>query len=613
MDPSSALTAAAAAYARGNLNECAALCRQALATAPSFIQAKLMLGIVAAKTGDPEGAINLLTQVAQADPTSFQAPFWLSVAHRATGNIANAIGAAETAVAIHPDDPQGAAQLGICYLDARLLPEALRCLRSAAAAAPHVLDIQCSLARCLYLQGRQVEARAAVVCALDRIQTTEEQLLKVGSLLLGQEFALGAVEFARRAVSSSPDSAQAHVLLGRALTEHDGAEAVEQLRTAVTLDPANWESKAALGAALQAVGEIQEASSLFQDSLQVEPNQGYAHFGLFHNRKVREDDRPQILAMHDLAAEGMLAPRQLSYLHYGLGKAHEDLGEYAEAMGEYDEANRIGHMLKFRGRSFDRRANAAKVDRVITVFDRHALTANSAVGSDSDLPIFVVGMMRSGTTLAEQILSSHPDVGPGGEQSFWPDNWREAMDENGAQVSPEGLRRVADRYLALLQELVPGKRSVVDKLPGNAFGLGIIHLALPNARIIHMRRHPVDTCLSIYATPNRAHVEFAHNRENIVFNYRQYLRVMEHWRMVLPPGAMLEVDYEDLVVDTERITRQMIEFCGLGWDDACLSPQNNARQVITPSVWQVRQPIYKTSANRWRNFEPYLGPFRELL
>ncbi len=153
----------------------------------------------------------------------------------------------------------------------------------------------------------------------------------------------------------------------------------------------------------------------------------------------------------------------------------------------------------------------------------------------------------------------------------------------------------------------------MDKLPMNYILLGLLRLALPNAKVIHVQRHPVDTCLSIYTTPNRTKIEWCNDKGNIVYAYREYLRLMEHWSVVLPSNFVHTVRYEDLVVDQEAATRRMIDFCGLGWEDSCLSPEKNERSVLTPSVWQVRQPVYKNSLERWRNYEPWLGEFRELL
>jgi hypothetical protein len=221
-------------------------------------------------------------------------------------------------------------------------------------------------------------------------------------------------------------------------------------------------------------------------------------------------------------------------------------------------------------------------------------------------------MIRSGTTLVEQILSSHPEIGGAGEQTFWLDNWRSALTTGQEAVDPTGIQLAGSRYVALLNRIAPGKRRVVDKMPSNYPGLGIIYLALPKAKVIHVRRHPVDTCLSIYATPNRRHADFMHDRDNIVTAYRQYQRIMDHWRSTLPAGYLMEIDYEDLVCNSEAVSRTMIEFCGLNWSDACLRPEQNRKPVVTPSAWQVRQPIYSTSSGRWRRFEPWLGAFAEL-
>jgi hypothetical protein len=149
-------------------------------------------------------------------------------------------------------------------------------------------------------------------------------------------------------------------------------------------------------------------------------------------------------------------------------------------------------------------------------------------------------------------------------------------------------------------------------MPGNYLHLGMIHLIFPHARFIHCRRNPVDNCLSIYVTPNREAPDFAHNRENIVAAYEQYLRLMGHWRAVLPADRLLDIDYEELVSDPEPVARQMIDFCGLEWDDACLQPEANARVVQTPSQWQVRQPVYKSSVERWRRYEPWIAEFLRL-
>jgi hypothetical protein len=298
-------------------------------------------------------------------------------------------------------------------------------------------------------------------------------------------------------------------------------------------------------------------------------------------------------------------------LQYGLGKANQDLGQYETAMRHFDEANRLAYKARFGEKAYDRRIHVEGVDRAKSTFTRMFLEDNRS-GRVSDLPVLVVGMMRSGTTLVEQILSSHSQVGATGEQKFWPQRHREAFDPVTGLFDKRRAARLGDEYERTLRK-VSDRDRLVDKMPANYLFLGVVHCALPKARIIHVRRHPVDTCLSIYTTPNRTRIEWCHDKPNIVFAYRQYLNIMEHWRSVLPSERFLEVGYEDLVLLREETTRRLIEFLNLDWEEACLNPEDNERSVVTPSVWQVRQPVYTSSLEKWRRYEPWLGEFKELL
>ena len=222
-------------------------------------------------------------------------------------------------------------------------------------------------------------------------------------------------------------------------------------------------------------------------------------------------------------------------------------------------------------------------------------------------------MPRSGTTLVEQIFSSHPLVAAGGELPFW----RQRVQTGAAVFGPDArldiARRVAGDYLATLRVVSPTAARVTDKTPFNFAHLGLIRQMFPFATIVHCRRAPIDTCLSNFMTNFAAQYDFAADRGSLVFFYRQYQRLMAHWRSVLPPERFIEVDYETLVADPEPLTRRLIEISGLDWDDACLAPHQNQRRVTTASIWQARQPIYRTSVERWRRYEPWLGELRTLL
>ena len=285
-------------------------------------------------------------------------------------------------------------------------------------------------------------------------------------------------------------------------------------------------------------------------------------------------------------------------LHFALGKMQDDLGEYARAILHYDQGNE----LERRKLVFDRGAFATEVDRLIESFTPARFDRHAAPGTASEVPVCIIGMPRSGTTLVEQIVSAHPAVAGGGELTFWNDH----------TADPDATAGLAAGYVALLRRIGPEAARVTDKNPFNFLATGLIHLALPRARFIHCRRNPIDTCLSIFFTRFATPRPFAYDRGDLAFYYRQYQRLMAHRRTVLPPDRLLEVDYEALTADPEPVTRRMIEFCGLDWDDACLAPEGNRRVVRTASVWQARQPIYRSSVERWRNYELWLGELADL-
>jgi hypothetical protein len=250
----------------------------------------------------------------------------------------------------------------------------------------------------------------------------------------------------------------------------------------------------------------------------------------------------------------------------------------------------------------------------IQAFAAESLRAMPTSDIESERPILVVGMIRSGTTLMEQLLARHPAIGGAGEQPFWSKNEDMINRTVGAGKADSAFfTSLAHGYLDVLGRVDATSARVVDKLPSNYQVLGPIRAALPNARIIHCRRNPVDNALSIYMMYFDTSPSYGHDRDNIVFMYRQYERLMEHWRSVLPPDRFMEVDYEDVVADSEAVIRRVIAFCGIEWDDRWHQPQDDLRSVRTPSLWQARQPVYRRSMERWRNYEPWLGELKQLL
>jgi tetratricopeptide (TPR) repeat protein len=391
-----------------------------------------------------------------------------------------------------------------------------------------------------------------------------------------------------------------------AMLAGDGNAADEHLRKALEGDPNSGSAYAFLGLRLSHKGDAKGAEKAMQRSLELNPNQGFSYLGLAQANKAIRGDREFVATMESVRNLGRLPPHELSSLNFAIALSYESLGEYERAMGAYDEANRLAHLARYGDRVFDTDAYRAHLKEISGLFPCEI----AGTGSESDIPIFIVGMIRSGTSLTEQILSSHPEVAGGGELPYWQRHAESAQLMAGILGDAERARNLAEGYLRELRRVSSEARHVTDKLPANYQRLGLLRELFPNAKVIHCVRNPIDNALSIYTTPNRNPNA---GREAVVFNYRQYPEMMAFWRETLPAGSFLDVPYEKLVSEPEAEIRRMLEYCGLKWHEACLSPEANAKEVSTPSLWQVRQPINRGSVERWKRFEPWLGVFGEFL
>ena len=608
------LKRANAAHAAGKLAEAESFTKRALTIEDSSDQANLLMGVLAGKTGRVELAISHLQRAVESNPHLFEALVWLSMLTRKQKDLTKATEFAIRAVNCRPTDPYGHNNLGLCCLEEVKLEQAIEAFRKALELLPDQPPVLHNLGTALYLLGRDLDAAQAFDRALVLNPKSIESYLNLGQVMLSQTNPGAAAACARRALKLNPNVAEAHLLLASALVEDSlTGEAEGHLKQAIALNPQDAQAHGLLGQRFQSVGNFKQANEHLFKSIELEPRQGFSYFAYVHNNRVGEGDRPLVKKMEALVAQERLDPRQMMFLYYGLGRAYESLKEYEKAMQNFDAANRVARKLKFGVEVFDRSRYAKEFDWLIETFNKDFVATHGATGYPSSVPIVIVGMMRSGTTLAEQILSAHPKIGAAGEQRFWPSSQPKLFGEGGKAFRPSQLRQYGESYVESLKKIVPGAEFITDKMPANYEMLGPIHAALPNAKIIHMRRNPVDTCISIFATPNRVPVEYAYDRDNIVFAYEQYLRLMDHWRAVLPSDRFIEVNYEDVVADRATQARRMLDLIGLEWDDALMHHETNERNVITPSLWQVRQPIYTTSVERWRRYEPWLGAFRKLM
>ncbi|MDR3688315.1 MAG: sulfotransferase [Fimbriimonas sp.] len=602
------------ALASGRLDEAQQLAKDAALLYPAGLEALVVLGVISVRKNECEAALQFLLRAADMDPQCMEPPHWLSVAYRRLGWASEATAQARRSTELSGGNPNSWNQLGLCLLDLGESTEAASCFQRAIDLAPRIAPFWENLGKALLVQLDAAPAAAAFreVLAIDPRRLNA--LLLLGEALLQVRDFGATIVCAHRILLMDPNSSAANHLLARAyLDDQWPAKAIEHAKRALDIEPENASLMAHLGFSLHAVGRVDEAIAQVRRSLVVEPRQGYAYFLLVQHGADDGERGRLICQMEDVCRDETLGLEQQSMLQYAIGRAEEDTGDFESAMYHYDEANRLARKRSYGDRPFVRESYAMRLETIRDRFNQRLLSEHSHVGVPNDQPVFVIGSIRSGTTLVEQILSCHSCVGAAGEQSFWLDFQERGLNRQFSDTFLSEIEPASRAYLELLRRFGAAKARVIDKMPTNYQALGLIRLALPDAKFIHIHRHPVDTCLSIWATPNAIRTDWANVKENVVFAYREYLHMMEHWRNAIPRDKLLEIEYEDLVSEPERMTRNLVSFCGLEWESTCLRPEENQRAILTPSLWQARRPVYATSTKRWRKFEHRLGPFGEFL
>jgi tetratricopeptide (TPR) repeat protein len=367
-----------------------------------------------------------------------------------------------------------------------------------------------------------------------------------------------------------------------------------------------------LAGILKNQGDIEGALRHYDRAIAIDPGFVEAHCFRSDLKSYRRGDA-DLAALETLAEDKRLPPDKMVYVHFALGKALEDIGEFDRAFAQLA----LGNALKREQAHYNEPGEENSLARIIEVFDRQLIDRLSVAADSVPRPIFILGMPRSGSTLIEQILASHPQVTGGGEFGFLgrragmilhPHGQRFSYPDYVPHLNVYGLRQIGQDYLKRLPKPAGEKTRITDKTPGNFWFVGLIHLMLPGARIIHTMRDPVDTCVSCFSKLFAAGQKYSYDLGELGRAYRRYYRLIAHWRSVLPPGAMLEVRYEDVVDNFEAEARRLVDYCGLPWDDRCLAFHATDRSITTASNVQVRRPLYRSSVERWRRFERHLEP-----
>jgi tetratricopeptide (TPR) repeat protein len=558
--------------------------RRAIALVPGYVEAISNLGNALRALLRHEEALEAYRRALQLQPGHVDALNNMGTALRDLGRRQEAEQAYSRALMLKPDSPAVINNLALAYKERDLLEDAAVLLIRSMVLDPAKAQTMTYLALVRLDQKRVEDAEIAATRALEMAPEDGEALNAMGLVRFEQQDTSAALDFFRRAVERKPALADAHNNIANILKEE---------------------------------GQLDAALAAYEQAIALDPREAAYYLNYSDPKKFTEGDAC-LLAMEEMARNAAGASKlSRQRLNFALAKAYDDLGRRDESFACLTTANQ----LKRESVPYDEAQTLQAFDRIAEVFDRKLVTRAKG-GWRSSVPVFIVGMPRSGTTLVEQILGSHPEVHPAGElsdfnwlvdQTVSPRGGRFVYPDDAARMASGQLDALGQAYVERLRRRDPGAARITDKMPANFLFLGLIHMALPAARIIHLQRDPIDTCMSCYSKLFSGDQNFSYDLGELGRYYRRYVGLMAHWRGVLPKGVMLEVRYEDVVADLEGQARRMIAHVGLDWDDRCLAFHETRRPVRTASASQVRRPIYKSSTGRSQAYAAHLGALVEAL
>lgn len=598
----------------GNLADAITSLQEAIALDPKNAQAYNNLGITRFDSKNYEEAAEAYRKAVELKPDFPEAYNNLGNALRCMNDFEDALDAYQNALALREVYPEAYNNLGTLLRDLDKKDQAEHALRKAVQQRPGYAEAHVNLAALYFADQKDVEALRQLSEAL-KVAPTDVRALILTARIQQRRLNFTAAEQAcRLALKQDPDNAEAMTVLGILLHEVDRYdEALPLLERAVELSPRNAESINYYGIVLKSVGRLDDAREQILKGIELNPNMYGAYANLNdlvdYSKEKEIFDRIEAIveSVQDSKAEFMLP------LHYAYAKALEDNGQYEKALQHYV----AGGKLKRQQLNYNEQETSAFFADIKKAFPASLFKDRPFEGISTDRLLFIVGMPRSGSTLVEQIISSHDDVYGAGEVKYFSQALHKLRDrfpslsrfpDMVGEMKPNQFKLVAEGYEQAMAKPAGNAKIITDKLLTNYFFVGLIHLLFPNARFINTRRDPVDCCLSAFTKLFKDDMPHSYDMGELGRYYRQYDALMKHWEKVLPKGVMKVVEYENVVSDMEKEARSIIDFLGLDWDDKVLEFHKSSRPVKTASVAQVRKPIYNTAVKRWKKYGPGLQP-----
>ncbi|MBF0382037.1 MAG: tetratricopeptide repeat protein [Magnetococcales bacterium] len=624
------------------------LCTAIIKAQPNHIDAINLLGVVAQQINRHDLAVEQFSSAIKIADDTELLHYNLGLSLLQLGQIQKGIASLQRAIAIQPAYYEALNSLGYALYGEDRLDEAVKYLQKAISIKPDYLiaynnlgnvylakgefdkavdfyqksllinsdysEAHNNLGNALLAQGKLEDAKSSYKKAISINPVYLEAYNNLGNVYKEQGDLLDAVKCLQKAIAIDPQFVQGYFNLANIMGEQGKLDdAVENYRKAIEIKPDFVEAYGNLGNILNDQGKFEEATQYYLQAIKIDPYNINAHVNIAGIK--RYSSIAEVDSLKTLLAKSTTA-KEISLLNFAIAKGMFDLQQQSDGIKYYLEGNRV-HRGTFE---FAIAETKKTFEKFINLFDKDFIDVKKGIGVADATPIFILGMPRSGSTLIEQILSSHPDVHGAGELPYL----EEALLQNSAAktvdeipemvtaLNVDDAKNIADKYIEYIRNIDSKTKYITDKMPGNFVYIGIIRMLLPHAKIIHSVRCAEDTCFSIFRENFKQFHPYAYDLTELGQYYRLYTKMMAHWHALFP-GAIYDIHYENLTLNQEDETKKLLKYCGLPWDDNCLKFYKTSRNVRTASNYQVRQPMYTSSINGWKPFKKQLKPLIDAL